>query len=665
MAVNSAFDKILIANRGEIACRVIRTARDMGYRTVAVFSEPDRDALHVALADEAVCIGPATVSESYLNVDAILGAARRTGANAIHPGYGFLSENADFARACEAAGVVFIGPPVDAIHLMGSKRLSKIAMQEAGVPCIPGYEGEQQDDARLMAEAERIGLPLMIKASAGGGGRGMRVVTDSNEIAEQLRSARSEARNAFGSDELILERAVMRPRHIEIQVFGDQHGNVIHLGERDCSVQRRHQKVVEEAPSPAVDPELRERIGAAAVQAARACNYYGAGTVEFLLDASGEFYFLEMNTRLQVEHPVTELITGEDLVAWQIRVARGERLPLTQEQVRLNGHAIEVRLYAEDPAAGFLPQTGSVLRWQPATGEGVRIDHGLREGYSVGSHYDPMLAKIIAWGDSRDDARRRLIRAVEDTQLLGVHDNRRFLAAILRHPAFANGSATTAFIGDEFAADESLEVAAPTSEDWAVAAALVSHGYSQSSHSFTTRASSLPEQRLSLQAAAQQQDTVVARHEDGGLMVRVGDQSHHVRLGTDQQQVEIDGLLRPLAATVSGGTVWLAGPGLAWCFEDRTYDAPDVSGGAGSGQIRAPMDGAVLDVMCKEGDTVQKGQVLVLLEAMKIEHSLKADTDGVVAAVNVRAGDQVKSKQILLSIATEDSSELAQEGPAS
>ena len=348
------FEKILIANRGEIACRVIRTAREMGYRTVAVYSEADRHALHVRLADEAVCIGPATASESYLKMDAILDACRKTGANAVHPGYGFLSENADFARACDAAGITFIGPPVDAIHLMGSKRLSKIAMIEAGVPCIPGYEGADQSDETLMAEADRIGLPLMIKASAGGGGRGMRVVTDKAEIAAQLKGARTEAKNAFGSDELILERAVMRPRHVEIQVFGDRHGNVIHLGERDCSVQRRHQKVVEEAPSPAVTPELRARMGEAAVNAAKACNYVGAGTVEFLLDANGDFYVLEMNTRLQVEHPVTELVTGLDLVALQIRVARGEPLPLAQDDVALKGHAIEVRLSAEDPRSDGL-----------------------------------------------------------------------------------------------------------------------------------------------------------------------------------------------------------------------------------------------------------------------------------------------------------------------
>ncbi|MEE4252226.1 MAG: acetyl-CoA carboxylase biotin carboxylase subunit, partial [Alcanivoracaceae bacterium] len=469
-----AFEKILIANRGEIACRVIRTARSLGYRTVAVYSQADSNARHVSLADEAVCIGPATVSQSYLNADAILAAARQTGADAVHPGYGFLSENSTFAQACEAAGITFIGPPVNAIHLMGSKRLSKIAMQEAGVPCIPGYEGADQSDATLIREAERIGLPLMIKASAGGGGRGMRVVTDMAEVAEQLRSARAEAKNAFGSDELILERAVIRPRHVEIQVFGDQHGNVIHLGERDCSVQRRHQKVVEEAPSPAVNAELRARMGEAAVNAAKSCQYVGAGTVEFLLAEDGSFYFLEMNTRLQVEHPVTELVTGLDLVAWQIRVARGETLPLTQDQVQLNGHAIEVRLYAEEPSQNFMPQTGPVLAWRPAEGDGVRIDHGLREGFSVGSHYDPMLAKIIAWGDSREDARRRLIRAIEDTVLFGLQDNRRFLAAILRHPVFAAGAATTAFLDSDFGDDPSMAAPQASHLMYAIAAALLS-----------------------------------------------------------------------------------------------------------------------------------------------------------------------------------------------
>ncbi|MFP6801287.1 MAG: biotin carboxylase N-terminal domain-containing protein, partial [Pseudomonas sp.] len=396
-----AFNKILIANRGEIACRVMRTAQDLGYRTVAVYSEADADARHVQQADEAVCIGPAQVNQSYLVIDNIIKAAQQTGADAIHPGYGFLSENADFARACEAAGIVFIGPTVEAIHLMGSKRLSKIAMLEAGVPCIPGYEGAAQDEETLIREAGRIGYPLMIKASAGGGGRGMRLVHQASELAEQIRTARSEAQNAFGSGELILERAVIQPRHVEIQVFGDSQGSIVYLGERDCSVQRRHQKVVEEAPCPVMTPELRQAMGEAAVKAAASVNYVGAGTVEFLLDQSGEFFFLEMNTRLQVEHPVTELITGQDLVAWQIRVAEGQPLPLQQDEIRLSGHAMEVRLYAEDATQNFLPQTGTALRWEPALRDGIRIDHGLLEGQTISPFYDPMLAKVIAYGATR------------------------------------------------------------------------------------------------------------------------------------------------------------------------------------------------------------------------------------------------------------------------
>ncbi len=355
--------KILIANRGEIACRIQRTAQALGYRTVAVFSDADADALHVRMADEAVKLGPAPVQQSYLNIPAILDATRRTGADAIHPGYGFLSENAGFALACRDAGITFIGPSPEAIELMGSKRLSKIAMIEAGVPCINGYQGAEQDDATLSREAERIGYPLMIKASAGGGGRGMRLVHDASDLLEQIRTARSEALNGFGSAELILEQALIEPRHVEIQLFGDRHGNLIYLGERDCSVQRRHQKVIEEAPCPVMTAELRQAMGEAALKAGRAVKYVGAGTVEFLLDARGQFYFLEMNTRLQVEHPVTELITGLDLVAWQLNIAEGQPLPLRQEQVQLTGHAMEVRLYAEDPAQGFLPQTGRVVAW--------------------------------------------------------------------------------------------------------------------------------------------------------------------------------------------------------------------------------------------------------------------------------------------------------------
>ena len=400
----TTFSKILIANRGEIACRVMRTARDMGYRTVAVYSDADADALHVREADEAVRIGPAPVGESYLKADAILAAAKLSGADAVHPGYGFLSENDAFAAACEQAGLVFIGPTSDAIRAMGNKAAAKRLMIEAGVPCVPGYQGEDQSDAKLAEEAKRIGFPIMAKAAAGGGGRGMRLILRAEDFADAVSTARSEAINAFGSGELILEKAVVDARHVEVQVFGDAHGNVIHLGERDCSVQRRHQKVIEEAPSPAVSPELRAKMGAAAVAAAKAIAYRGAGTVEFLLDGSGEFYFLEMNTRLQVEHPVTEEITMLDLVEWQLRVAAGEPLPMTQDEIELDGAAIEVRLYAEDPSKNFLPQSGRIQVWAPAEGAGVRVDHGIRSGQEISPFYDPMIAKVIAWGDTRGSA---------------------------------------------------------------------------------------------------------------------------------------------------------------------------------------------------------------------------------------------------------------------
>ena len=643
-----SFEKILIANRGEIACRVIATAQSLGYRTVAVYSEPDAGARHVQLADEAVCVGPALASASYLNVDALLDACRKTGADAVHPGYGFLSENAGFSKACKDAGITFIGPDEDAIHLMGSKRLSKLAMIEAGVPCIPGYEGEDQSDATLLKEAERIGLPLMIKASAGGGGRGMRVVTDASEIPAQLKSARQEAKSAFGSDELILERAVMQPRHVEIQVFGDRHGNVIHLGERDCSVQRRHQKVVEEAPSPAVDEALRQEMGEAAVNAAKACNYVGAGTVEFLLAPEGDFFFLEMNTRLQVEHPVTELVTGLDLVAWQIKVARGEPLPLTQEQVRLTGHAMEVRLYAEDPAQNYMPQTGPVLRWQPASGDGVRIDHGLVEGYEVGSHYDPMLAKIIAVGDSREDARRRLIRAVEDTVLMGVRDNRPFLAAILRHPVFACGEATTAFIGEDFADDASMAGEAPSSQLWALAALLRCEAETPSADLRGWHSSTLGAQPVQLRCGDHEQ-TVYIRYQDNHAELIVGENSHRIAT-LAPGLATIDGVQQRYRMCQDGKQSWLQWQGHSVCFEDATHSAAGTSDQAGSGQIRAPMDGAVIEVCAKAGDAVKRGQVLVIMEAMKMEHSLKADCDGTVESADLAVGSQVKRQQLLVSI---------------
>ena len=624
-----AFTKILIANRGEIACRIQRTAQALGYRTVAVYSDADTDALHVQMADEAVHIGPAPVHQSYLNTEAILAAAQLTGADAIHPGYGFLSENPDFARACQQATLTFIGPSAEAIELMGSKRLSKLAMLDAGVPCIAGYQGSAQDDATLQREAERIGFPLMIKASAGGGGRGMRLVHQREQLLEQLRTARSEAMNAFGSDELILEQALIDPRHVEVQLFGDSHGNLIYLGERDCSIQRRHQKVIEEAPCPVMTPDLRQAMGEAALKAGRAVNYVGAGTVEFLLDRNGQFYFLEMNTRLQVEHPVTEMITGLDLVDWQLQIAAGQPLPLTQSQVTLTGHAMEVRLYAEDPAQGFLPQTGDVLRWEPAPG--VRIDHGLLEGQTVSPFYDPMLGKIIAHGASREEARRKLLRAVEDSVLLGVATNQRLLIDLLKHPDFINGDFSTGLIAEHFSV---IPQQTATAEQLKLAAALF---YQHSANQHT-------------QTLARWRNTasvpVTYRLEANGQLhsVSVDD----LQLTTDGRHASlvINGIRRRIAYHLDGNRLWL--PGLT--VTDRTQQVASRQADASSGTVQAPMDGAIVDIRVCVGETVSKGQLLLVLEAMKMEHPLKAGIDGTVKEMRVMTGDQVRNRQVLLEI---------------
>ncbi len=634
--------KILIANRGEIACRIQRTAQALGYRTVAVYSTPDTHSPHVQMADEAVNIGPAPVNQSYLNIDAILNAAQKTGADAIHPGYGFLSENAQFAKACLNAGLTFIGPSPDAIELMGSKRLSKLAMLEAGVPCIAGYQGKQQDDTTLQQEAHRIGYPLMIKASAGGGGRGMRLVHDSTQLLEQLRTARSEAMNAFGSDELILEQALIDPRHVEIQVFGDSHGNLIYLGERDCSIQRRHQKIIEEAPCPVMTKALRHAMGEAALKAGRAVSYVGAGTVEFLLDRSGQFYFLEMNTRLQVEHPVTELITGLDLVDWQLQIAAGQPLPLRQQDVTLSGHAMEVRLYAEDPAQGFLPQTGDVRRWEPAPG--VRIDHGLLEGATISPFYDPMLGKIIAHGATREEARRKLLRAVEDTVLLGVQTNQQLLADLLKHTDFIGGDFSTGFINQHFS-----EVPPPEAsrEQIALAAALFyqhSAGRHHPSVSGWRNTANTP-WAYRLAVNEQTHDIAVTLLDHEHLHANGIDISH---LSTDGRwaSLVLNGIRRRVAYHLDGTQLWMPGVNVI----NRTQQVAGRQADAGSGTVKAPMDGAIVDVRVSVGDSVTQGQLLLVLEAMKMEHPLKAGLAGVVKAVQVIAGDQVRNRQVLLEI---------------
>jgi len=653
--------KLLIANRGEIAVRVIKTAKSLGYRTVAVYSEADAKALHVEMADEAVRIGPAQVSASYLNAEAIIEAARKTEADCVHPGYGFLSENSGFARACKDAGLVFVGPPEAAIELMGSKRRSKIAMQEAGVPVVPGFEGDNASDEELINAAENIGYPLMIKASAGGGGRGMRLVEKAEELADNIQRARSEAKQAFGDGELILEKAVIEPRHIEIQVFADQLGNAVYLGERDCSVQRRHQKVVEEAPSPFVTPELRQAMGEAAVKAALACGYEGAGTVEFLVDKDRNFYFLEMNTRLQVEHPVTELITGQDLVAWQLSVAEGLALPLTQDQIQLNGHAIEVRLYAEDSANGFTPQTGPLHQFQPAEGEGLRFDTGVRSGDSITPHYDPMLAKVIAWGANRNEARRRLLRALEDTTVFGVTTNRYFLSRIIADDTFGKGEATTAFLQQAFKDDPSLAPKDISIRELALAACVFSHGNS-----------GRPDVRADLNNAwSNAPSTVSPMKLDTGdktleLLVRRAGSHVTVTQGEEQYELDLESMGDGLLCIIDNGVrqrcqyhcrgdhLYLQAFGQALAVRDVTHQPASGAAASGSGRITATMDGAIIDVLVQAGQAVKQGDTLVILEAMKMEHPVKADRDGTVGEILTAKGNQVKRSQLLVEITTTD-----------
>lgn len=653
-----AFDTLLVANRGEIAARVIRSAQSLGLRAVAVYTTADAKAPHVALADEAVWIGDGPVGDSYLVGDKMLQAAQQTGAGAIHPGYGFLSENAEFAQAVEATGLTFIGPEPSAILSMGNKAEAKRLMIAAGVPCVPGYEGEDQSDAVLIEAAGRIGFPIMVKAAAGGGGRGMRLVHDGANLAGAITLARSEAENAFGSGELILEKAIVEPRHVEIQVFADTHGNVIHLGERDCSVQRRHQKVVEEAPCPVMTPELRVRMGTAAVNAARAVDYRGAGTVEFLLDASGGFYFLEMNTRLQVEHPVTELVTGLDLVAMQIAVAQGETLPLTQGDVTLTGHAIEVRLYAEDPANDYLPATGPIDLWQPASGPGIRVDAGVVTGQEVSPFYDPMLAKLIAYGPSREAARARLIKAVKDSVLLGTVTNSAFLADVLGQEAFARGEATTAFLDQAYPDGFPAIEAKPA--DVALALALLldadrkrtklAAGYVSEDQLGWSSAPLLP--RYVTLMFGQQELTPRALAKPGGWTVWVGDEQFdlsfigrangYIRAQINDQTVDVVAHVTREAAQFAVGADRLS-------FRRPRPGAQEEAFAAG-GRVAAPMPGLVVEVQAEPGMTVAKGDCLAVLEAMKMQHQITAAIGGTVAAVHVKAGQQLTAGDVMIEI---------------
>jgi len=644
------FGKLLVANRGEIACRVMRTARTLGYRTVAVFSDADADAPHVRQADEAVHIGASPAADSYLRIDALLDAARRTGADAVHPGYGFLSENAAMAQACLDASLVFIGPPPSAIAAMGDKALAKQRMLAAGVPCAPGYLGGDQGDERLAQEADALGFPLLVKAVAGGGGRGMRLARDRSEVAQAIAGARREAQSAFGDGALMLERLIEDGRHIEIQVFADVHGNAIHLGERDCTAQRRRQKVIEESPSPVVSPAMREAMGRDAVAAALAVGYRGAGTVEFIVDASLQHYFLEMNTRLQVEHPVTECVTGLDLVEWQLRIAAGERLPLAQHEVRVAGHAIEARLYAEDPYSlptPFAPQTGRVRWWRPeaaASQPGMRIDHGIAEGGQVSPFYDAMVAKFIVHGRDRDDAIRRLRAALHGAPLLGLRSNGRFLADLVDHPAFRGATMTTTLIDHWIEQGEPIaQRPQPTEEAWCVAAAALTHGTGW-------RADSVAAYDIELSCDGGAAVRLRVRPGcDGAVQLTHRDAVHEVSVlafAPGCLRYRFDGVQRRAVALRDGDELHLAFGGSSFVFTERSALA-SAEDGIDARRVRAAVAGVVTQVRVRPGDTVAAGQQLVCVEAMKMEMWLAAPGASTVLAVRVRLGDQVAAGSVL------------------
>ncbi len=664
------FRTLLIANRGEIACRIARTARRMGIATVAVYSAADAEALHVKAADRAILIGPAPARDSYLNIPRIIAAARRSGADAIHPGYGFLSEHPDFAEACAKADIAFVGPPPSAMRAMGSKSAAKTLMESSGVPLLPGYHGERQDAAFLSDQANRIGFPLMIKAVSGGGGRGMRIVSRADEFAAGLETARQEAVSAFGDDRVLLERYLTQPRHVEVQVFADQHGNVVHLFERDCSVQRRHQKVMEEAPAPGLDADRRAAMGRAAIAAARAVGYEGAGTVEFVANSDG-FFFLEMNTRLQVEHPVTEMITGFDLVEWQLRVAAGEPLPVEQDTIAINGHAIEARIYAEDPGRDFAPSIGRLALFRtPDPSANTRIDTGFATGDEVSVHYDAMLAKLICRGDTRDAALQTLRRALAETDVVGVASNLDLLGRIAAHPEFAAGGVDTGFIaryGDTLLATQcepSVEVLAAAAlcvlidEVEAAAKAAASSTDPHSPWHARDHWWSNAAFERELPFIADGVSMPVKLRGDGiGWWLTMRDQrvaARATRTRDGRMAMELDDARELVSVVHVADTVTVRRNGETWRLRLPDPMAAAAEDDDAGGRLVAPIPGQVTQVVAEPGMAVKRGQVMVVLEAMKTVFRLAAPADGVVATVSCRAGDSVVEGQVLVGFAEGD-----------
>ncbi len=659
------FDTVLVANRGEIAVRVIRTLRRLGIRSVAVYSDPDAGARHVLEADEAVRLGPAAARKSYLDIGKVLDAATRTGSQAIHPGYGFLSENADFAAACERAGVVFLGPPARAIQVMGDKITAKNAVAAFDVPVVPGVAKPGLTDDELVVAADEVGYPVLIKPSAGGGGKGMRLVEDPARLPDALVGARREAASSFGDDTLFLERFMLRPRHIEVQVLADTHGNVVHLGERECSLQRRHQKVIEEAPSPLLDPATRARIGAAACNTARSVDYVGAGTVEFIVSADrpDEFFFMEMNTRLQVEHPVTEAVTGLDLVEWQLRVAAGEKLVFAQDDIELRGHAIEARVYAEDPARGFLPTGGRVLQVFEPSGAGVRVDSSLLAGTVVGSDYDPMLSKVVAYGTDRDEVLVKLDRALAHTAVLGVQTNIEFLRFLLADGRVRAGDLDTALLDERVAdfaplpAPDDVLAAGGLYRQWALSLrALRASGNPWSVPTGWRVGGGAAPVRTEMHTPLRS-ETVSVWGPPEAARVQVGDgeiRSASMQLDSSEMSVTLDGLRRGYRCAEDDRHLWIADERGTWHLREAEEHKIHRAAGARQAEIVSPMPGSVIAVQVTSGAEVSEGDVVVVVEAMKMEHSLAAPISGR-AEVLVSVGDQVTVDQVLARLIPDES----------
>ena len=656
------FNKILIANRGEIAVRIIKSAKKNGYKTVAVFSELDSNAMHVNLADESVCIGSAPVQESYLNMEAIISAAKITFAQAIHPGYGFLSENPKFAKLCSSQKIIFIGPSIKAIEVMGNKAASKRLMIKSNVPCIPGYEGEDQLNNTLLKESKHIGFPVMVKSAAGGGGKGMRFVEKENALLTSIESAKQESLNSFGSDELIIEKYINEPRHIEIQIFGDEHGNYIHLGERDCSIQRRHQKIVEESPSVFINDKLRNLMGITAINVAKSVNYVGAGTVEFLVDKNKKFYFLEMNTRLQVEHPVTEMVTGVDLVDLQLKVAQGEKINLTQNDIQFKGHAIEVRLYAEDPLNNFLPQTGKIDLWEPAERNGIRIDSGIKSNDEISRFYDPMLAKIISWGESRDDAIQKLRNSIEESLLFGIKTNKSFLYDILSIPKFMEGDINTSFIDNEFNQeyfkDNNLE---------------------KINCSIASILQFVNERNVANSNAISNSDIIFNWSSSNFIkyIVRYINDSNDLLfevfpISLSRYQVNFSGEYRTFDLDFINGnkviinsndikhTVYflyhniheisLSINGIVNKYKNQFTSFNLIDNKKQDGRVTSPIHGQLLRVLVKKGDHVEKGDILAVVEAMKMQHNIESEVEGIINTVHIDDNIQIASDDLIIEI---------------